>query len=100
MAHEILVGLEVLDNEKYRQYRAAMMPILAQYEGAFGYDFTVSEVLKSPTKEPINRVFTLCFSNANKMDSFFSDTEYLKIKKQYFNHSVGSTTIISSYEKQ
>ena len=99
MAHEILVGLEVLDDEKYRQYRAAMMPILAQYQGAFGYDFTVSKVLKSPTQEPINRVFTLCFPNANNMDSFFSDAEYLTVKALYFTDSVASTTMISSYEK-
>ena len=99
MAHEILVGLEVLDDEKYQQYRAAMKPILVQYQGAFGYDFTVSKVLKSPTQEPINRVFTLCFPNSSQMDRFFGDTEYVKVKALFFNDSVGSTTIISSYEK-
>ena len=99
MAHEILVGLEILDDEKYQQYREAMQPILIKYQGAFGYDFKVSEVLKSPTKEPINRVFTLCFPSALNMDEFFSNPEYLKVKELYFKGSVGSTTIMSSYEK-
>ncbi len=99
MAHEILVGLEILNDEKYQQYRDAMKPILMQYQGAFGYDFKVSDVLKSPSEEPINRVFTLCFPSVVHMDDFFSNPEYLKVKELYFKGSVGNTTIISSYEK-
>ena len=99
MSYEILVGLNVLDDLKYDDYRTAMKPILSNYKGHFGYDFKVSEVLISAGNTDINRVFTLNFSSKNKMESFFSDAQYLVVKEKYFVDSVGSATIISSYEK-
>jgi len=99
MAYEILVGLEVLDNTQYSKYREAMMPILMEHEGEFTYDFQVSEVIKSNTKDNINRVFIISFVNEEKMNEFFSNRDYLLIKEKYFSTSVKSTTIISSYNK-
>lgn len=99
MSYEILVGLEVLNNDVYDEYRTAMKPILANYKGRFGYDFTVSKVLISEGTSNINRVFTINFPNKKGMESFFSDPNYLIVKEKYFNVSVGDTTIISSYEK-
>jgi len=99
MSYEILVGLHVLDDLKYDDYRKAMKPILSDYEGYFGYDFKVSDVLISEGSTDINRVFTINFSSKNKMESFFSDSQYLIVKEKYFVESVGSATIISSYEK-
>lgn len=99
MSHEILVGLHVLNDNKYDKYRAAMKPIFSDFEGTFGYDFRVSDVLISEGNTNINRVFTLCFSCKSKMESFFSDPQYLLIKEKYFVESVANTTIISSYEK-
>jgi uncharacterized protein (DUF1330 family) len=99
MSYEILVGLHVLDDLKYDDYRNAMKPILSDYQGHFGYDFKVSEVLISEGDSDINRVFTINFSNKNNMEGFFADTKYLTVKEQYFVASVASTTIISSYEK-
>lgn len=99
MSYEILVGLNVLDDLKYEQYRAAMKPVLSDFEGHFGYDFKVSDVLISASNTDINRVFTLNFSSKQIMESFFSDRQYLDAKDKYFADSVGSTTIISSYEK-
>ncbi len=99
MSYEILVGLNVLDDLKYDDYRIAMRPILSDYEGQFGYDFKVSDVLISEGRTDINRVFTINFSSKDKMEGFFSDATYLVAKERYFVDSVGSTTIISSYEK-
>ena len=99
MSYEILVGLHVLDDLKYENYRKAMKPILTDYQGGFGYDFKVSEVLISPDNNDINRVFTINFSSKNKMEGFFSDAQYLVVKEKYFVESVGSATIIASYEK-
>ena len=79
MALEMLVGLNVVDDEVYQSYRDEMTPILKSYGGGFGYDFRVSEVLKSKTDAPINRVFTIYFSNEDSMNSFFSNDEYLKM---------------------
>ena len=88
-----------MDDLKYDDYRAAMKPILSEYEGRFGYDFKVSDVLISEGNTDINRVFTINFSSKNKMEGFFFDSKYLVVKETYFLESVGSATIISSYEK-
>jgi len=97
--YEMLVGLEVSNNDIYSQYREAMKPILVSYGGAFGFDFLVSEVLLSQVEKPINRVFTINFPNQELSNNFFSDSEYLKAKEQFFTTSVTNTTIIASYEK-
>lgn len=99
MAVERLMGMQILNDEIYTQYRKAMYPLLKEYGGDFGYDFRVSEVLKSQTPEPINRVFTIHFPTHEKMESFFSNEQYLKIKEKYFDSSVGSVTLISMYIK-
>ncbi len=99
MAFEMLVGLNVVDDEVYQSYRNEMMPILENYGGGFGYDFRVAEVLKSKTDAPINRVFTIYFSNEDSMNLFFSNDEYLKIKQRYYEKSVTDTTIIATYER-
>jgi len=93
----MLVGLNVIDDEEYQLYRDEMSPILLSYGGGFGYDFKLSEVLKSKTEAPINRVFTIYFSNEDSMNSFFSNDEYLKIKERHFEKSVNDTTIIATY---
>jgi len=99
MAYERLMGMQILDDEKYTQYREAMYPLLKQHGGDFGYDFKISEVLKAETSEPINRVFTIHFPNKKKMESFFSNETYLQIKEKYFSPSVGAVTPIALYEK-
>ncbi|MDJ0705289.1 MAG: DUF1330 domain-containing protein [Leptolyngbyaceae cyanobacterium MO_188.B28] len=99
MAVEMLVGLNVVDDSSYQTYRNEMTPILKAYGGGFGYDFKVSEVLKSDTDAPINRVFTIYFSNEDSMNSFFSDDAYLKVKQTHFEKSVTHTTVIATYER-
>ena len=99
MSYEILVGLNVSDELMYENYRAAMKPILSEYEGRFCYDFKVSDTLISEQDGEINRVFIINFSCQNKMQSFFANPEYLIIKEKYFVASVDNMTIISSYEK-
>lgn len=97
MSYEMVVGLKVKDDQEYSNYREAMKPLLEIAEGGFRYDFKVSQVLKNDGKRPINRVFVIYFGDKNMMESFFSNPEYLKIKKKYFETSVEATTIISEY---
>ena len=97
MAFEMLIGIEVSDEQGYRQYREAMMPILKSYGGKFGYDFVVSEVLKSQTPEAINRVLTLVFPDEKTKEAFFTDAEYAKVKERHFKPSVSSVTRISEF---
>jgi len=99
MCFERIMGLEIIYDEVYQQYRENMIPILDNFGGSFGFDFKVSDVLKSKTEDPINRVFTIDFPSRAMMDDFFSDPSYLEVKNKYFNHSVKSVTTISMHEK-
>jgi len=76
-----------------------MYPILQEYGGSFGYDFKIEAVLKSEVNESINRVFTIKFPSQEKMDCFFQNEVYLKIKEKYFLPSVGAVTSMATYEK-
>ena len=99
MPFEMLVGLEVIDDEQYQEYRRAMTPILEAYGGGFGYDFKVSEVLLSRTDRPINRVFTIYFPDEDSKERFFADPTYAEVKAAHFDGAVGHTTILASYER-
>ncbi|TNC79817.1 MAG: DUF1330 domain-containing protein [Oleiphilus sp.] len=99
MALERLMGLYVSDTEGYKQYRQAMLPLLEEYGGAFGYDFEVSKVLKSKGSNNINRVFTITFPNLATMDEFFNDPRYLRVKEQYFSRSVSEVTTLSLHDE-
>lgn len=74
-----------------------MKPLLEAHGGGFRYDFKVSEVLKNEKNQPINRVFVIYFQSEEKSKEFFCHEDYLIIKKNYFEASVESTTIISKY---
>jgi len=97
MPYEILVGLNVTVDELYQKYRDEMTPILKNYGGGFRYDFKINEVLKSEAEEPINRVFVIYFKDEKSKNGFFSNPQYLQIKKKYFQPSVEATTIIAEY---
>jgi len=99
MSFERVMGLNVIDDQEYQRYREGMLPILKSYGGAFGYDFKVSEVLLSKSKDDINRVFTIEFPNKQVMDEFFSDPEYVVVQNRHLNNSISSKTIISMHEK-
>jgi uncharacterized protein (DUF1330 family) len=99
MSFERIMGIEVVNDEAYQKYRENMIPILHSFGGSFGFDFKVSEVLKSKTGDTINRVFTLDFPSKDVMDAFFSHATYLAVKEKYFLHSVNSVTTISMHEK-
>lgn len=93
----MLIGLQVSDVAGYRRYREAMAPILRRYGGRFGYDFIVSEVLRSEVEAPINRVFTLVFADEATRERFFSDPEYQAVRAEHFEPAVDSVTKIAEY---
>jgi len=99
MINENLLALNVTDDEMYNKYRQEMTPLLLSVGGEFGYDFKVSETLKSEANHPINRVFTIKFPNKDVMKSFFSSDSYRAVNKKYFRDSVDGVTMISSYDK-
>ena len=99
MTHEMMVGLTVTDDDVYRQYRAAMAPLLEVHGGGFRYDFTIAKVLKSASEHPINRVFAIYFGSKEQKDAFFAHPEYRAIKAKFFDRSVGGTTIFGAYDR-
>ncbi len=99
MAYERIMGLQISDDVEYQKYRQHMIPILHSYGGDFGFDFRVSEVLKSKDDSAINRVFTIEFPDKVAMEKFFNDSKYLAVKNKYFLSSVQSVTTISMHEK-
>jgi|SRR5690349_4928949 len=94
---EILVGLMITDEATYTSYRAHMTPLLAARGGSFGLDVRVAEVLKNPGREPFNRVFTIRFPSRAAHDAFFSDPEYLEVRKRYYDPSVAPNARWVSY---
>lgn len=97
--HVQLYGLKVTDDAQYTRYRAAMLPILHQHGGSFGYDFVISEVLKSESAEPINRVFSICFPDSQTASRFFSDPSYLAVRRELFTGAVSAVTSIASFDE-
>ena len=95
----MVVGLNVYSDKVYNLYRASISPLLIKYEGGFRYDFKINETLISEESKEINRLFLIFFKNKNLLNSFFSDSEYLKIKEEFFTKAVSSTTIITEYER-
>lgn len=99
MAYERLVGMHVTDDAAYERYRDAMRPILTEYGGGFRYDFRVSEVLRSDSKHPINRVFAIFFRDAEACEQFFADPRYLEVRRREYEGAVGAFTEIARYER-
>ncbi len=89
---ESLMALNVVDADLYSRYRAAMAPLLAAHGGSFGLDLWVGEVLLAPGPKPFNRVFTIIFASAERRDAFFSNPEYLAVRKALFEPSVSAVT--------
>jgi uncharacterized protein (DUF1330 family) len=99
MTHENVVGVQVTDTAGYAAYREAMKPILARYGGGFRYDFEVAGVL-IPTDGPaLNRVFVIYFRDRAAKEAFFSDPEYLNIRRRHFEPSVANVIRISEYDR-
>lgn len=95
---EMLIGVNVVDDVQYDEYRARMTPLLTAHGGAFVVDVRVSQVLLCPTDKPFNRLFTIRFPSNERLEAFFSDPEYLKIRKAYFEPSVSDATRLVRYE--
>ena len=98
MTYTRVMGICVTNEEEYANYRKGMLPILQSYGGSFGYDFKVSEVMKSKEDVPINRVFTIEFPSEEIMEKFFSDPNYLVVKKTHLDGSISSRTVIGMFE--
>jgi uncharacterized protein (DUF1330 family) len=94
---ETLMGLNVTNPALYAEYRAHMTPLLEAHGGSFGVDLWVAEVLRAPTTEPFNRLFTLRFPSQAHRDAFFSDPAYLAVKKQYLEPSVSNRSTLGHY---
>ena len=90
---ETLMALNVVDADLYAKYRAAMTPLLEAHGGSFGLDLWVAEVLRAPPEQkPFNRMFTIIFPSQERREAFFSNPDYLAIRKKLFEPSVAAAT--------
>ena len=55
MSYEMTVGLVVVDQDLYGQYRREMRPLLDEAGGAFRFDFEVARVIHHEGVADINR---------------------------------------------
>ena len=99
MSYEMTVGLQVVDQELYAQYRREMRPLLEDAGGAFRYDFIVARVLKSEGGEEINRAFVLQFPDQSSKERFFAEPRYLEIRRRLFEPAVRVTAVIAEYPR-
>jgi uncharacterized protein (DUF1330 family) len=91
------MGLFVVDQEKYAQYRSEIAPLLQAVKGRFRYDFEVSRVLKSDAGHDINRLFVLQFPDRDSKERFFTNPQYLEIRARLFAKAVGETVKVAEY---
>jgi uncharacterized protein (DUF1330 family) len=92
------IGLEVLDDTLYSQYRAEMTPLLEAAGGRFILDVRVSEVLRGPDGARFNRLFTLRFPSESDSIRFFADPGYLAIRERLFTRSVGQVHLLAAHQ--
>jgi len=95
--HEILIGMRVVDEDGYAQYRAGMTPILESMGGFFRYDMRVSELLKGEAPDEFNRLFLMSFPDQATSERFFADPEYLKVRETHFDNAVRSYSLIAQF---
>jgi len=98
MTIDRMVGLRVDDEQRYQEYRNGMMPILEEHGGAFVVDVRVSEVLRAPDEMSFNRLFTIRFPDEEAMNRFFSNEDYLAVRRAHFDSSVSAIAPLGSYE--
>lgn len=95
---QTLVALDVLDEDEYQKYRDAMSPILHEHGGRFVVDVKLAGVLKLPQQGPVNRLFTIEFPSLERMDAFFSNPDYLAVRKRHFESSVGNVARLGKFQ--
>ena len=99
MSYEMTVGLVVVDQDLYGQYRREMRPLLDEAGGAFRFDFEVARVIHHEGVADINRTFVLRFPDQSSKERFFSDPRYVEIRRRLFEPAVKSTVFIAEYTR-
>jgi uncharacterized protein (DUF1330 family) len=94
------VGLLVVDQGTYAQYRKEMRPLFDEAGGAFRYDFDVARTLHSEDGADINRAFVLQFPSQSNQERFFADPRYVEIKRRLFDPAVKQRVSIAEYVKE
>ena len=84
MAYEIMVGLQVMDRDRYQTYRNGIARILNQYGGECCYDMLTNWAIKPSKTNPINHTFRIRFASQADKTAFFDDPAYLKIHADFY----------------
>lgn len=94
---QIQVALRVKDEEKYGEYRKAVLPILERHGGEVLHDFRIAEIISSDVDAKVNRLSVIRFPDDAAKVAFFDDADYVAAKSQHFDDAVESSAIIASY---
>lgn len=92
-----LVGAEISDQQGYQEYRDRMVVLLQAIGGKFEYDFHTVSSQMSGNGQNYNRIFVLSFPSEEVMKSYFSNEEYVSIKRKYFDNAVADIASIASW---
>ena len=91
--HEMLMGVQVIDETGYARYRSEIVPLLEAHGARFILDVRVAEILRTPTPSAFNRLFVVRFPSAHQRDAFFAHRDYLAIRRRWFEPSVSGGVI-------
>jgi len=95
--YQLLIGLNVLDNEKLPEFHASIKPLLEIYDGEYCYDFNAPKALVSNRHTTINYAFTLSFSSKENAEDFFADSSYQKARGRHVLKTFGAEQIVFGY---
>ena len=98
MAVERLIGVQVIDDREYEEYRRQLSPLLHAAGGRFVVDLRVSEVLTAPADARFNHLFVLRFPSAEAMQKLFEGDDYLAVRGAHLESSVSATTMLATYQ--
>ena len=98
MAVERLIGVQVIDDLEYEEYRRQLAPLLQAAGGQFVVDVRVSEVLTAPSDARFNRLFVLRFASAEAMQTLFEGAAYLAVREAHLESSVSAITMLATYQ--
>jgi len=81
---KLVFVLNIIDDEKYKQYRDFISPLITKYEVKISNEYEISKVLHSQqSTEQVNRIAMFVFPSRKVKQKFFSDEVYKNAKKLF-----------------
>jgi len=96
----MVVTLNIKNFTQYQVYRQKIEHLWKKYKGGVTHEYKLAEVVNSPVSAiNHNYMVVVKFDDAPSREGFFSDPEYQKIKKLYFDSSVVETKVVEQFSQ-